>query len=149
MATNEKKVPTEKAISKPSAKTPVKTSKSNDQDLAAVAANAAGVVGDAYASVSAEEAAKEDALDRMAAEALEEHLERLKDKSITEEQRDKIRDKFYERLDKERQHRLEHKKENTKRINGVLWWATVVVLGTAALKYAPDIINACLNTRKS
>lgn len=145
MATNEKPAKESKAVAKT---TSPRTVKSADQDFAAVAANAAGVVGDVYNGIVADEAAKDDTLDQMAAQALADHLEKLKDKSISEEQREKIREKFYERLDKERSHRLEHKKENTKRINGVLWWATVLVLGTAALKYAPDIINACLNRRK-
>lgn len=148
MATNEKKTLAKTVISNPESKAATKISKASEQDLSAVATSAAGVVGDVYSGIVAGEAAKEEAIDQMAAQALADHLEKLKDKSISEEQREKIRDKFYERLDKERSYRLEHKKENTKRLNGVLWWATFVVLGTAALKYAPDIINACLNRRK-
>lgn len=150
MATNENAQKSNKSLAKASDKPAAKaTSKQKDQDVAAVVQNTGTMLQDVQNSIVEDEATRDSAIDQMEAQAIAAHMKMLEDHSIPLEKREQILEKYYERIDKKRQYESEHEKENTKRWNMALWAATFMVLGTAAIKYAPDIINAIAKSRKA
>ena len=149
MASNAKKPNADKTIAEVPKKNQAKIQASaKDQDIVGVAMNATAFLQNVQGSIVADEAARDISIDQMEKEAIAAHMKMLEDHSIPIEKREMILEKYYERIDKKRQYEDGNKKENSKRWNAALWTATVIVLGAAALKYAPDIINACLKNRR-
>lgn len=144
MATNEKTAKESKAVAKPA---PSKTVKPVDKEVVAAVRDTADNVAKVYSAMQADEAARDAAIDQMEAE-LDEHLDMLEQKGVSYEKREEIRARAEARIDKRRQYNLEHKKENTKRWNGMLWAITFSVIGWAAFKYGPDIINELMKHRR-
>lgn len=118
------------------------TPRTNPQDVATVAQQGSNLLQNMHKDIVTNEAQRDADIDAMEAKAIEAHMKMLEDHSIPIEKRQEILDKYYSRVDKQRQHADKKMQENTKRWNATLWWATFCVLGVAALKYAPGIIDA-------
>lgn len=144
MTTNVKPAKANKAVTMP---TSVRATKPVDQEVIAVARENAVSIAKVYSAMQADEASRDAEIDKMETE-LEEHLEKLERNGVSDQDIEAIRTKAEARINKKRQYNLEHKKENTKRWNSMLWILTFNVLGFAVIKYGPDILNEWMKYRK-
>ena len=140
MATNGKTKKESTAVATTTKKAP--STKAGTQDVAAVAQHGATLLQNVYKDIAIGEAQRDAEIDAMEARIIEAHMKMLEDNSISIEKRQEILDTYYSRVDKKRQYAAKTKQENTKRWKAALWWATFCVLGAAAFRCLPDIIDA-------
>ncbi len=149
MATNEKNQNNNNLQMNAAAKAPIKAfSEGDNSDIADTVHNAGVILNGVYSSIVADEATRDAAIDQTESAAIAAHIKMLEDHSVPAELRKEILDKYYERIDKKRAYETDNKKENTKRMNKILWAITISVLISAGIKYLPNIIEAYLKNKK-
>lgn len=146
MVNNEKSLKETKEVLKKATNNVEETSK--DHAIGNVTQYNATFLQNMHSSIIADEASRDTATDAMEAKIIDAHMKLLEDHSISIEKREQILKDAYARVDKRRDYDNKNKRERTKRWNMALWKATFAVLGTAALKYAPNIVSAYYRNRR-
>lgn len=127
---------------------PKSASKQDQQEVPAVAQHNANMLENINKDILDNEAAHDTATDELESQIIAAHMKLLDEKDISLQDKQEILEKVYARIDKRHARDDANKKENTKRLKWILWAVTAQVVGVAILKYAPDIINACMGKRR-